>query len=1685
MKKAYLLRRLLPLLSVLCMLALLQPARAQYSNSWINFSNSYYKFKISREGIYRITQPQLSALGMAGVTGDKFAIFREGQEVPIYVSTSGVLSGTDYIEFYGSPANGVMDTPLYPNGLTDQPSTDVNIITDSACYFLTYDATVHQRLSLINNSIPPVPPAPAAYCWATSSPTVSARTAFNRGLTHASNSYYVSSDFDLGEGWAYSGASAANFALSTPNVYTSGPQANMSFVWAANNFSYPADLIVQFNGNTMMDSMITETFRVVRRNFDLLAASLNAVNTINFPSTPMVQYYISYIHSLKLRYPRTYDFSGNFSSQGAFQIPAADRYLEVAGFSTGGQQARLYDRTNNKIYIGTESGGGVKFYLDASAVQRNVLITNVSSINSSLSLNSVQFRNYSQAGNQGNYIILSSGNYINASPSYISDYRQYRASAAGGSYTPVVVDVAELYDQFGYGYVYHPIGIRNFIAYALGTWATKPAYLFIVGRGVDYSQFQSMPQFASTGVPTWGEPGSDNLFSSFNNSQIPQLATGRLSAWNNAEIGVYLQKIKVYEEAIKPLAMPTVEHDFWKKRALHIAGSSDLSEQQIFVNELNNCKSILEDTLVGAVVTTIKKTTTDPVEDVNNATIDGLMNSGVSYVSFYGHGSTAGFDYNLNSPDNYNSSPRFPVFGAYACEVAHIFAGSNLYTISEQYVKSANGGAIAMIASDNTGWTGTLPTYMENIYKSWAYRDYGKPLGMQYRNNIERMQLSGLGGDFLDIHTQCQLLQGDPGTIMYNPDKIDFAIEAPGITTIPSNVTTAQDTFQMKVVLYSLGKSTRDSVLVRLQHTRSGNTAVIRSDSMWITNLLSSDTVIFKVPLDAVNDIGLNYYTIKIDASDRFDEISKDNNEVRYDLFIYSESLIPVYPKEFAIVHDQGVTLKASTLNAFAPVRNYKFEIDTTENFSSAVKQSTVINSMGGVLKWKPNLIYRDSTVYYWRAAPDSLINGGYNWSYSSFIYLANGSDGWNQSHYFQYLKDQPYAGIELPASNRKFRFGALQNVLKIEDKVVSNQVNNYQDVRQSLNDVIFDSWGCAFNGSVQFVVIDSTSGQPWYNSSGAGVPGLYGSVSQCDVAYPPRRMFEFSTSTAASRNAARLFLESIPNGDYVMIKNLVYDGASSGTPWNGQTATQWRQDSALYQGHSLYHTMRDMGFDQIDQFTSKQVFGFFMRKGFDSTKVQHVSVGADDKIDFEVYFNSYPDTAIVTSKTIGPALEWQSMKWRISSLDNAPQNDSCYMEIYGLDTLEHATRLYGGFARDTSLAFIDAKHYPNLNLKWYSVDNITRTSAQLDYWRVLYKPVPEAALNAAAHFVRPADTTSEGQKSRMEIAIENLTPYPMDSMLVSYKLIDNAGIKHVLDSGKRYKPLAANDTLIAYLDYDISQYHKSNFLLIEANPNNDQPEQYHPNNLGYMPQYIKADDENPLLDVTFDGIHILDKDIVSAKPFIKVLMRDDNKYLALNDTASMKVQLLYPGQSTPIDVPLDGTTCKFIPATLVNGTKNEARIEYRPVLAQDGVYQLAVSGKDRVGNTAGNTALSYKVNFTVENKPSITNVLNYPNPFSTSTRFIFDMTGSEVPSQFKIQILSVTGKVVREIKKNELGNLHIGRNMTDPWDGRDEFGQMLGNGVYLYRVITSIRGENVENRANSAIDKYFKNGYGKLYIMR
>jgi hypothetical protein len=267
------------------------------------------------------------------------------------------------------------------------------------------------------------------------------------------------------------------------------------------------------------------------------------------------------------------------------------------------------------------------------------------------------------------------------------------------------------------------------------------------------------------------------------------------------------------------------------------------------------------------------------------------------------------------------------------------------------------------------------------------------------------------------------------------------------------------------------------------------------------------------------------------------------------------------------------------------------------------------------------------------------------------------------------------------------------------------------------------------------------------------------------------------------------------------------------------------------------------------------------------------------------------------------------------------------------------------------------------------------------------------------------------------------------------------------------------------------------NILRVYVNPK-EVLEQYYDNNILELKYEVLRDNKNPILDVTFDGVRILDGDIVSPNPLIRIRLRDDNPFLQKKDTLGLDIRLKRPCEGCGFEkIPFSSPDIRW---------KSEGRnidIEFTPKNLTDGIYTLRVNGEDASGNRAG--IEPYQVNFEVITESSVTNVLPYPNPFSGSTRFVFTLTGSEVPQEMKIQIMTVAGKVVREITQDELGPIRIGNNISQyAWNGTDEFGDKLANGVYLYRVVMKLNGDEIKHRATKA-DKAFKKGYGKLYILR
>ncbi len=89
--------------------------------------------------------------------------------------------------------------------------------------------------------------------------------------------------------------------------------------------------------------------------------------------------------------------------------------------------------------------------------------------------------------------------------------------------------------------------------------------------------------------------------------------------------------------------------------------------------------------------------------------------------------------------------------------------------------------------------------------------------------------------------------------------------------------------------------------------------------------------------------------------------------------------------------------------------------------------------------------------------------------------------------------------------------------------------------------------------------------------------------------------------------------------------------------------------------------------------------------------------------------------------------------------------------------------------------------------------------------------------------------------------------------------------------------------------------------------------------------------------------------------------------------------------------------------------------------------------------------------------------VLNYPNPFVSYTEFWFTHNKPFEPLDVQVQVLTITGKVVKTINQNITTDGFLSRDVK--WDGRDDFGDRIGKGVYIYKltVKSAVTGKKAE----------------------
>ncbi len=134
-------------------------------------------------------------------------------------------------------------------------------------------------------------------------------------------------------------------------------------------------------------------------------------------------------------------------------------------------------------------------------------------------------------------------------------------------------------------------------------------------------------------------------------------------------------------------------------------------------------------------------------------------------------------------------------------------------------------------------------------------------------------------------------------------------------------------------------------------------------------------------------------------------------------------------------------------------------------------------------------------------------------------------------------------------------------------------------------------------------------------------------------------------------------------------------------------------------------------------------------------------------------------------------------------------------------------------------------------------------------------------------------------------------------------------------------------------------------------------------------------------------------------------------------------------------------------------------KIVYPLSKLEEGNHTLSLKTWDIYNNSTEKT-----IDFLVvqSQELAIDRVLNYPNPFTTRTQFFFEHNQACEYLQVQIQVFTVSGKLVKTI--SQLVKTEGFRVEAIEWDGKDDYGDSIGRGTYIYKVkVTDDNGNTVE----------------------
>ncbi|RTY78228.1 type IX secretion system sortase PorU [Flavobacterium sp. LS1P28] len=225
---------------------------------------------------------------------------------------------------------------------------------------------------------------------------------------------------------------------------------------------------------------------------------------------------------------------------------------------------------------------------------------------------------------------------------------------------------------------------------------------------------------------------------------------------------------------------------------------------------------------------------------------------------------------------------------------------------------------------------------------------------------------------------------------------------------------------------------------------------------------------------------------------------------------------------------------------------------------------------------------------------------------------------------------------------------------------------------------------------------------------------------------------------------------------------------------------------------------------------------------------------------------------------------------------------------------------------------------------------------------------------------------------------------------------------------------------------------------------------------IGGINENAATDNISPTVKLYMNDETFVSGGITNESPFLVALLEDENGINTASGIGHDIVAILDGDVSNPF------VLNDYYQTKLDDFTSGTLRFPLRNLAP--GLHTIAFKAWDVYNNP-----VTTEIQFIVvgDDAITLTHVLNYPNPFVSYTEFWFTHNRPFEPLDVQVQVMTITGKIVWTRNQIVTTDGFLSKEIT--WDGKDDFGDRIGKGVYIYKLTVK------SSQTNKKSEKYEK----------